>query len=147
MTGLSDSFHRPINYLRLSVTDRCNFRCRYCQPAGSHPCMARSQLLSYEEIVTVVRAVAGLGVNKVRLTGGEPLVRRGLARLVGMLAAIPGIDDLSLTTNGLLLSRFALSLRRAGLRRVNVSLDTLRPELFREIAGREGLREVLGGGS
>ncbi len=107
--------------------------------------MARSQLLSYEEIVTVVRAVAGLGVNKVRLTGGEPLVRRGLARLVGMLAAIPGIDDLSLTTNGLLLPRFALSLKRAGLRRVNVSLDTLNPERFREIAGREGLQEVLRG--
>jgi cyclic pyranopterin phosphate synthase len=102
-------------------------------------------LLSYEEIVTVVRAVVGLGVNKVRLTGGEPLVRRGLSRLVGMLDAIPGIDDLSLTTNGLSLSRFALSLRKAGLRRVNVSLDTLRPERFREIAGRGGLIEVLRG--
>lgn len=145
MTGLSDSFHRPINYLRLSVTDRCNFHCRYCQPAGGGGCMARSQLLSYEEIVTVVRAVVGLGVNKVRLTGGEPLVRRGLPRLVGMLAAIPGIDDLSLTTNGVLLSRYALPLKRAGLHRVNVSLDTLRPERFREIAGREGLPGVLKG--
>ena len=111
MTGLSDSFHRPINYLRISVTDRCNFNCRYCRPPDDTHYLARKEVLSYEEIVTVVQAVAGLGVNKVRLTGGEPLVRRGLGRLVDMLSAIPGIDDLALTTNGRLLSRFALRLK------------------------------------
>ncbi|MDP6101443.1 MAG: GTP 3',8-cyclase MoaA [Dehalococcoidia bacterium] len=145
MTGLSDSFHRPINYLRISVTDRCNFNCRYCRPPDDTHYLARKEVLSYEEIVTVVQAVAGLGVNKVRLTGGEPLVRRGLGRLVDMLSAIPGIDDLALTTNGRLLSRFALRLKKAGLHRVNVSLDTLRPGRFAEISGRDDLNEVLQG--
>jgi len=135
MTGLSDSFQRPINYLRISVTDRCNLRCVYCMPAGGVSLIPRDDILRYEEIHTVVRAAAELGIDKIRLTGGEPLVRADLARLVAMLAPTKGIDDVSLTTNGVLLADFATALKEAGLNRVNVSLDTLRPNRFREITG------------
>lgn len=146
MTGLSDSFHRPVDYLRISVTDRCNLRCVYCMPASGVRLMPRSDLLSYEELYRVARAAAELGINRVRLTGGEPLVRLGLSRLVEMLASIDGIKDISLTTNGLLLSRYAAGLKRAGLRRVNVSLDSLKPERFRTVTrGRYTPRRVLDG--
>lgn len=145
MTGLSDSFQRPINYLRVSVTDRCNLRCLYCMPPEGIPLLPREEVLSYEEITAVVAAAAGLGISKVRLTGGEPLVRTGLVSLVRSLASLKGVDDLSLTTNGVLLKRFASSLKEAGLRRVNVSLDTLRRGRFREITGRDCLRQVLEG--
>ena len=140
MTGLSDSFHRPINYLRISVTDRCNLRCVYCMPPQGIALMPRSQILTYEEIYTVARAAAELGITKVRLTGGEPLARAGLADLVKMLSSISGIDDISLTTNGTLLAQHAAELKAAGLRRVNVSLDSLRWERFHQITrgGRLG---------
>ena len=146
MTGLSDSFQRPINYLRISVTDRCNLRCIYCMPADGVCLMSHRDILSYEEIYTIAQAAAELGINKVRLTGGEPLVRSGLPRLIQMLASIDAIDDISLTTNGTLLSGYAAELRQAGLRRVNISLDTLKPEKF-EIITRSGnnLSEVLEG--
>ena len=111
MTGLSDSFQRPINYLRISVTDRCNLRCIYCMPDDGISLMAHDDILSYEEIYTIVLAATELGINKVRLTGGEPLVRLGLSKLVGMLAGIGAIDDISLTTNVTLLSRYAAELK------------------------------------
>ncbi len=145
MTGISDSFQRPINYLRISVTDRCNLRCVYCMPPGGIPLMPRSEILSYEEIHAVARAAAELGITKVRLTGGEPLARAQLTRLVRMLSRIEGIDDISLTTNGLLLRRYAASLKRAGLKRVNVSLDTLKRERFQRITRGDRLSDVLVG--
>jgi cyclic pyranopterin phosphate synthase len=146
MTGLSDSFHRPINYLRISVTDRCNLRCVYCMPVEGVSLVSHNDILTYEEICTIARAAAELGMNKIRLTGGEPLIRSGLPRLIQMLAKIDGIDDISLTTNGTLLGRYAAELKQAGLRRVNVSLDTLKPDRFKLIT-RHGnnLGEVLEG--
>jgi GTP 3',8-cyclase len=133
MTGLYDSFNRPISYLRISVTDRCNLRCIYCMPEGGVSLVRHEDILSYEEICTAVRAAAELGIKKVRLTGGEPLVRSRLPQLVRMLSKIDAIDDISLTTNGTLLSRYAAELKSAGLKRVNVSLDTLRPDRFKFI--------------
>ena len=145
MTGLSDSFQRPINYLRISVTDRCNLRCVYCMPEEGVALMSHYDILSYEEIFTIVKAAAELGVNKVRLTGGEPLVRAGLADLVRLLAGIEAINDISLTTNGVLLARHAAELKDAGLMRVNVSLDTLQPEKFRRITRWGRLEDTLKG--
>jgi len=146
MTGLSDSFQRPINYLRISVTDRCNLRCVYCMPAQGIAMISHGDIFTYEEIATVARAAVEMGVNKLRLTGGEPLVRLGLTDLVRMLAGIEGVDDISLTTNGVLLSRYAAGLKEAGLKRVNISLDTLREERFRKITGADAeLGDVLVG--
>jgi cyclic pyranopterin phosphate synthase len=140
-----DAYNRPISYLRISVTDRCNLRCIYCMPSEGVPCRSHEEILRYEEIETIVRAAAELGISKVRLTGGEPLVRLGLVDLVEVLARIPGIDDLAMTTNGILLTRYAQELAEAGLQRVNVSLDTLRPERFRHITRRGRLEDVLAG--
>ena len=145
MTGLSDSFQRPINYLRISVTDRCNLRCIYCMPAEGIQLTSHEDILSYEEIYAVAEAAAELGINKVRLTGGEPLVRAGLPGLVQMLTQINTIDDISLTTNGILLARSAAELKSAGLRRVNVSLDTLKPDKFEYITRGGNLDDVLKG--
>jgi cyclic pyranopterin phosphate synthase len=140
-----DAYNRPISYLRISVTDRCNLRCVYCMPAEGVPWRPHEQVLRYEEIEKIVQAAAELGISKVRLTGGEPLVRLGIADLVRMIARIPGIDDLAMTTNGILLSRYAAELAEAGLQRVNVSLDTLRPERFQRITRRGQLEDVLAG--
>jgi len=146
MTGLSDSFQRPINYLRISVTDRCNLRCIYCMPAEGVRLMSHRDILTYEEIYTIARVAAELGINKVRLTGGEPLVRSGLTELIQMLAQIEAIDDISLTTNGTLLSRYAAELKQAGLQRVNISLDTLKPNKFKFITRHSlNLGDVLEG--
>jgi cyclic pyranopterin phosphate synthase len=145
MTGISDSFQRPINYLRISVTDRCNLRCVYCMPEAGVALMSHRDILTYEEIYTVAKVAAGMGINKIRLTGGEPRVRLGLADLVKMLAGIETIDDISLTTNGILLARNAAALKAAGLRRVNISLDTLRPERFRQITRCGELADTLEG--
>jgi len=142
---LHDRYRRVINYLRLSVTDRCNLRCTYCMPAGGVRLLGHGEILSYEELLRVARIAARLGIRKVRITGGEPLVRRGILDFVARLAAEPGVEDLSLTTNGLLLGSMAADLRAAGLRRVNVSLDTLRPEVFGAITRRPGLDKVLAG--
>lgn len=133
MTGLYDFFDRPINYLRISVTDRCNLRCIYCMPQDGISLVRHEDILTYEEICAAARAAAELGITKIRLTGGEPLVRSGLPRLVRMLSEIDVIDDISLTTNGILLSHHAAELKWAGLKRVNVSLDTLRPNRFKFI--------------
>jgi len=145
MTGLSDSFQRPINYLRISVTDRCNLRCIYCMPPGGICLLSHRDILTYEEIYTVAKAAAELGINKVRISGGEPLVRSGLSGLIQMLAQIDAIDDISLTTNGILLGRYAAELKSAGLQRVNVSLDTLKPDKFEFITHGHNLGDVLEG--
>jgi cyclic pyranopterin phosphate synthase len=145
MTGLSDAFNRPISYLRVSVTDRCNLRCIYCMPPRGVALLPHEDILSYEEIAAFVRAASTLGISKVRLTGGEPLVRAGLPGLVKMLAEINAIDDISLTTNGVLLAEHARELKAAGLRRVNVSLDSLRPERFEKITRHGKLEQVLRG--
>lgn len=143
--ALGDQFQRPLRDLRISVTDRCNFRCTYCMPLDEYDWIAKEQLLSYEEIERLTRLFAGLGVRKLRITGGEPLLRRDLDRLVAMLAAVEGIDDLCLTTNGSLLAAKAPALRNAGLRRVTVSLDSLDPSTFRRMAQRGDLKSVLAG--
>jgi len=145
MTKNLDPFGRNINYLRISVTDRCNLRCIYCMPLEGVPQMSHSELLSYEEIQTVVRAAAELGINRIRLTGGEPLVRAELPELVRMLSRIEGIEELSLTTNGVFLKKYALELKQAGLSRVNVSLDTLKADTFRYITRLGELQGVLEG--
>jgi cyclic pyranopterin phosphate synthase len=142
---LRDSWGREIKSLRVSVTDKCNFRCRYCMPAEGLEWLERDELLSFEEIERLVRVLAQMGVDEVRLTGGEPLVRRDLPTLVGLLARTPGVRDLSLTTNGVLLDRFAAPLVDAGLRRLNVSLDSLSHVRFAEITRRDALDRVLAG--
>ena len=141
---LMDSFNRRHNNLRISVTDRCNLRCTYCMPEEV-TFLDRSELLTFEEMATFVRAVVPLGINKVRLTGGEPLMRKNLSALVALLAAIPELHDIGLTTNGLLLKSQAQPLFEAGMRRLNVSLDTLDPGRFRELSRRDGLIETLEG--
>jgi GTP 3',8-cyclase len=145
MEPLRDSWGREIKSLRVSVTDKCNFRCRYCMPAEGLEWLDRDEVLSFEEIERLVRVLGRMGVDEVRLTGGEPLVRRDLPALVGMLAATPGVRDLSLTTNGVLLDRFAAPLVEAGLRRLNVSLDSLSHVRFAEITRRDALDRVLAG--
>ncbi len=142
---LVDAFRRPITYLRVSVTDRCNLRCVYCMPEAGLPWIAKPDILTYEEIASIVRAAASIGVRSIRLTGGEPLIRRDLERLVAMIAAIPGIDDIALSTNAMRLADQAPALRAAGLGRVNISLDTLQEERFTAIARRPGLNRVLAG--
>ena len=145
MEPLRDSWGREIKSVRVSVTDKCNFRCTYCMPAEGLQWLGREEILTFEEIARLVRVLAGLGVEEVRLTGGEPLVRRDLPELVRMLAGIDGVRDLSLTTNGVLLDRLATPLVDAGLRRINVSLDTLNHVRFAEIARRDALDAVLRG--
>ena len=142
---LVDTFGRHHNNLRISVTDRCNIRCFYCMPADNVEFMQRSELLTFEEIERFVCVAVPLGVEKVRLTGGEPLVRRDLDKLVAKIAAIPGIEDIGLTTNGILLPEQAQRLFDAGLRRINISLDALDPVRFREITRRDGYEKVLEG--
>lgn len=129
---MRDPFGRRIDYLRISVTDRCNLRCYYCMPDRDVPLIQREDRLTFEEITEVARAAAGLGFDKIRLTGGEPLLRSNLVGLVAMLGRVRGLKDLSMTTNGLLLDRYALPLAEAGLHRVNISLDSVDPDTYRE---------------
>jgi cyclic pyranopterin phosphate synthase len=145
MKPLVDGHGRAIGDVRISVTDRCNFRCQYCMPAEGLPWLDRSALLTYEEIERLVRVLAAMGVHDVRLTGGEPLVRKELWRLVERLSAIEDVHDLSLTTNGYLLARQVDDLVAAGLRRVNVSLDSLAPDRFFQLTRRDSLAQVLEG--
>src|SRR5580765_8070918 len=145
MEPLRDSWGREIKSLRVSVTDKCNFRCRYCMPAEGLEWLERDELLTFEEIARLTRVLAAMGVDEVRLTGGEPLVRRDLPVLVEQLHAIPGVRDLSLTTNGVLLDRLAGPLVEAGLTRLNVSLDSLSHVRFAEITRRAALERVLAG--
>jgi GTP 3',8-cyclase len=142
MTNLVDAFDRQIDYMRISVTDRCDMRCIYCAATSFHN-QTHENTLRYEEIARVVEAAATLGVTKIRLTGGEPLVRLHLDRLVAMLVAIPGIEEVSMTTNGTLLMKYGAELKAAGLKRVNISLDSLKPDKFAYITGGDKLNEVL----
>ncbi len=142
---LIDSLGRRIVNLRVSVTDRCNLRCSYCIPQEEVEWLPRAEILSFEEIERFVRVAAGLGIRKLRLTGGEPLLRRDLPELVRRLVAVPGIEDVGMTTNGIGLARLAAALRAAGLRRLNVSLDALDPEVFRRMTRRDSLDAVLEG--
>ncbi|QDU07277.1 GTP 3',8-cyclase MoaA [Gimesia aquarii] len=142
---LIDSFGRVHNNLRISVTDRCNIRCFYCMPSENVQFVHRSKILSFEEIIRFVRLVVPMGVNKIRLTGGEPLVRRQIPELVKMLSEIPGIDDIGITTNGILLPQYAQELYDAGLRRINISLDALNAKKFEEITRRDDFEKVIEG--
>jgi len=140
-----DRFGRPLRNLRLSVTDRCNLRCSYCMPEEEYAWLPRADILTFEEVKRLIDVFADLGVDKVRLTGGEPLLRRDLSRLVRMIASEPRIRDLAITTNGILLAQEARALRDAGLHRVTVSLDTLRPERFLALTRRDSFHQVLEG--
>jgi GTP 3',8-cyclase len=140
-----DTIERPLRNLRLSVTDRCNLRCQYCMPEEDYVWLPREDILHFEEIAALVEVFSDLGVDKVRLTGGEPLLRKDLDRLVSLLAANPGIKDLAMTTNGVLLAEQAAALRAAGLHRVTVSLDTLQPDRFKALTRRDSLAPVLRG--
>ena len=142
---IADRFNRPLGSLRVSVTDRCNLRCRYCMPEQNYVWLPKQSILTFEEITRLVGVFTSLGADKVRLTGGEPLLRHDLPALTRMLAAVPGVRDLAMTTNGLLLAKQAVELRRAGLGRITVSLDTLRPDRMREIARTDRHADVLAG--
>jgi len=142
---LCDAYNRPIKDLRISVTDRCNFRCIYCMPHDEYEWIDKKEILTFEEITRLAKLFVQLGVNKIRLTGGEPLVRRNLELLIAQLSSIEGIKDLCLTTNGALLADKVEALKTAGLKRINVSVDTLSPEKFRQITKRGDLTKVLEG--
>ncbi len=145
MNVLNDGVGRRVSYLRISVTDRCNLRCRYCTPEDQFPLLDHQDILTYEEILTVVRALVPVGIDKVRLTGGEPLVRKGIEQLVAWINDINGIHDISLTTNGVLLAEKGKDLRDAGLSRINISLDTLKKEKFSYITRRDYFPRVMQG--
>ena len=142
---LSDAFGRRIDYIRLSVTDRCDLRCFYCMPEGFKDFETPDHWLSFDEIERVIGAFGRLGVRRVRITGGEPLVRKGVAELAGRLTRLPGVDDLSLSTNAVQLAKHARALKEGGVARLNVSLDTLKPERFAEITGGGKLQKVIDG--
>lgn len=142
---LRDRFGRRVDYLRLSITDRCTLRCVYCMPPEGIPLKPAGEILTYGEFLRCVRAAVSLGVRKVRVTGGEPLVRRGVVEFIRRLSRIPGVEDLGMTTNGIGLSEVAAPLRQAGLGRINISLDTIRPDRYAEITRRDRLPDVLAG--
>ena len=140
-----DRYNRRINYLRISVTDRCNLRCRYCMPEEGVTLMNHCDILSFEEITEVVRVAVSLGIDKFRITGGEPLVRKDIVTLTAMIAAVDGVKDLSMTTNGMFLEELALPLKEAGLKRVNISLDTTNKDKFKSITRGGDINRVLKG--
>ena len=140
-----DNYNRNINYLRISITDRCNLRCTYCMPEGGIDLIAHEEVLSFEEIIGFVKEAIASGITKVRLTGGEPLVRKGIVDLVSKIAQIPGIEDLAMTTNGILLEKFADQLAKAGLMRVNISLDTMNPEKYKLLTRLGNIEDVFKG--
>src|SRR5688500_676611 len=145
MTAITDVFSRKLRNLRISVTDRCNLRCQYCMPEPDYAWLPRENILDFEEIAVLVDAFASQGVDRVRITGGEPLLRRDLPRLIEMIAARPAVRDLALTTNGVLLAGQAARLRAAGLQRITISLDTLRRDRFQALARFDELPAVLAG--
>lgn len=142
---MRDQHGRTINYLRLSITDRCNFRCLYCMPEAGIDKQTHQQILRYEELLRIARVATSLGIDKIRVTGGEPLVRKGAVDFLGQLSALPGVQDLALTTNGFLLGELAQPLRDAGVKRVNISLDSLDNQTFSEITRGGKLQQVLTG--
>lgn len=141
--GMRDGFGRRIEYLRISVTDKCNLRCVYCMPVEGLPWLRRAELLTYEEIEEIVEVLAGMGLRRIRITGGEPLIRRDLPVLVERMSRVPGIEDIALSTNAVLLTRMADELRDAGISRINVSLDSLRPDRIDAIARRPGSHKLI----
>lgn len=145
MNGLVDSYERKIDYIRISITDRCNLRCVYCMPPEGIELAESSEILRYEELLRVARIAVTHGVTKIRVTGGEPLVRKGIVEFLASLSSLKGLKDLSLTTNGVLLKEFALKLREAGLKRVNVSLDSLKKDRFLKITRGDNLEQVMAG--
>ena len=142
---LQDPYHRRIDYLRLSVTDRCNLRCTYCMPEEGVPRLGHEDILNYEEIIRVARVATRLGITKIRITGGEPLVRKDILFLCANIAATPGLESLSITTNGLFLSQYVRGLFVAGIKRINISLDTLKPEKYAAITRRDAFEQVWRG--
>lgn len=142
---MKDKYGRDIDYVRISVTDRCNLRCRYCMPEEGVVNISHSDVLTYEEIEETAAALSKLGIKHIKITGGEPLVRRNLPELIKKLKDVPGICDVTLTTNGILLSQYALALWEAGIDGINISLDTLRPEIYKQITGVDGFYQVLDG--
>ncbi len=140
-----DRFNRKINYLRISVTDRCNLRCVYCMPENGVPLLKHEDILNFDEIVEFTRIAVSKGIDKVRITGGEPLVRNGIVDLISMISGIKGIKDLSMTTNGVFLDKYADDLVKAGLQRVNISLDTVDPEKFEQITRVGNVQKVFDG--
>jgi cyclic pyranopterin phosphate synthase len=142
---LIDQYGRSLNYLRISVTDRCNLRCLYCMPCDGITKLRHEDILTYEEILRLARIAVSLGVNKIRLTGGEPLIRKGICDFIPQLTALPGLKDISLTTNGVYLKDNLEKLRSAGIKRINVSLDSLREERYKKITGYDGFKEVWEG--
>lgn len=141
---MRDSFNRKIDYMRISITDRCNLRCRYCAPED-FKCLPMSELLTFEEIQRIVKLAAGLGISKIKLTGGEPLVRRGVISLVEMITSVEGIESVTMTSNGVLLKDYAADLKLAGLDSINVSIDTLDAKEFEKITGFDELQQVIDG--
>ncbi len=137
VSALNDKYNRHINYLRVSVTDRCNLNCIYCRPAGSLPKLNHDDILRYEELIRIIRIFSRLGLSKIRITGGEPLARKGLFNFLGQISAMPGITDFSLTTNGVLLSQHLEEIKSSGINRLNISLDSLDREKFRQITGHD----------
>jgi GTP 3',8-cyclase len=144
-SSLNDTYNRHINYLRVSVTDRCNLNCLYCRPAGIIPKFSHDDILRYEEIIRIIRIFTRLGLSKIRITGGEPLVRKGLVEFLGQVYALPGITDFSLTTNGVLLAQYLDRIKTSGIRRLNISLDSLDREKFRAITGHDRFDQVWKG--
>ena len=142
---LTDDFGRQITYLRISVTDRCNLRCVYCMPESGIPLLNHSEVISYEDILRLTGILSNHGVNKIRITGGEPLIRKGLTGLIENMSSIKGIEDISMTTNGILLEKYASELYNAGLKRINISLDSLKEERFCKITRTGSLKDVLTG--
>ncbi|OGW35687.1 MAG: cyclic pyranopterin phosphate synthase MoaA [Nitrospirae bacterium GWD2_57_9] len=143
--ALVDQNKRSIDYLRVSITDRCNLSCLYCKPRSGMSTLPHCEILQYEEILRIISVAVPLGIAHVRITGGEPLIRRGVLGFIRSLGTVPGIEDISLTTNGVLLESKARDLREAGIRRLNVSLDSLKPERFAQITGKDNWREVWRG--
>jgi cyclic pyranopterin phosphate synthase len=144
LSGFLDTYHRRIDYMRISITDRCDLSCVYCTEQAV-PCLAHEEILRYEEIQRIVQAAARLGVKGLRITGGEPLVKSNISKLIELLVQVEGIDDITLTTNGTLLGKYAEELKAAGLKRVNISLDTFKADIFKEITGSDKLKDVLDG--
>ncbi|SHJ79226.1 cyclic pyranopterin phosphate synthase [Anaerobranca californiensis DSM 14826] len=142
---LKDKFGRKINYLRISLIDRCNLRCKYCMPPNGVDLYGHDKILTYEELLLIIKAAAELGINSIRLTGGEPLIRRGLIPFIKTVSNIDGIDDIAITTNGVLLEEMADDLKKAGVNRLNISLDTLNKDKFKEITGRDQFEKVFKG--
>ena len=142
---LTDRYQRPIDYLRVSITDRCDLRCIYCTPLGGSPKLAHDDILSYEEFLHLIQIAVDMGITKVRITGGEPLARKGVTDFCRRLAKLPGLQSLSLTTNGVMLEEFAQDLYSAGVRRINISLDTLQPQKFLRITRRDEFHRVWRG--